>query len=220
MHKLHISRIFIVLLATFSFIDKAKSDVIFDSITGKAQSGTSNISSSVWRGQQFQTGNNSGGYTLGNLVLDMQANTGATKSDLVAQIFNDSSNLPGSAVATLTYNANDIQINILSNVTFSGGDFFLSANSKYWVVLGSNTSSNFAWGYTDDDISPYDPLNARSTTGATSWVDDLTSPYRMIVNATAVPEPGTMALGTIALASGGFGTWWRRKRQAKAENPN
>jgi hypothetical protein len=38
------------------------------------------------------------------------------------------------------------------------------------------------------------------------------------INASAVPEPGTLLLGGIAAACGGTGVWWkRRKRQPQAE---
>jgi hypothetical protein len=40
--------------------------------------------------------------------------------------------------------------------------------------------------------------------------------FDLVANAVAVPEPGTMLLGSIA-AAGGAAAWWRRRRLAQAE---
>lgn len=98
----------------------------------------------------------------------------------------------------------------------SGNSYFLS-----WDILGSGT--DFAWTQSTGSYSgawtanaSYGGYNQGQNLAGTDVTTLLPTgnPYGYSLNAAAVPEPGTLILGSIA-ALGGAGGWWaRRKRKA------
>jgi len=82
------------------------------------------------------------------------------------------------------------------NLYFSGSS---AAASGTWGAAGSKWNNNAftAANITGNDISSWQA-------GENIYVQ---------LDATAVPEPGTLLLGGIAAVSGGAGVWWRRKKK-------
>ena len=80
--------------------------------------------------QQFTTGDNSGGYTLRSVVLNLKQERGAG-SDVHVAIHRDSFGIPGTQLAVLNTPAEPF-----GTTTFSAASALsLDARARYWVVL-------------------------------------------------------------------------------------
>ena len=83
--------------------------------------------------QAFTTGDNSAGYTVTSVGLDLSSGADPTFNFTVGIWTNSNSNLPGSSLVTLTQPSSLIPG--VNEFTTSGIE--LAANTTYWVGLGS-----------------------------------------------------------------------------------
>ena len=178
---------------------------------------------------QFTTGSSSGGYTLHSVTLDMLAVTGSP-GDLTVAIHSDSSDKPGSLVATLSG----------SNPATAGQYVFtcssncaLDKSAKYYVVLtasGGSTGNTYDWtkaelAVNDETLSPANngwvlgsgyhniSQNTWSTEGSVG---------RMKVAAVANPYltagSFTDTTASLGLASYTGAAWWHKRTAPSGSN--
>lgn len=78
----------------------------------------------------------------------------------------------------------------------------------------SNAAASGLWGSAASKWN----TNSFATSNITSGLNNWQSGENIYVqlNASAVPEPGTLILGGFAAAAGGAGAWWRRRKNRKA----
>ncbi len=128
-------------------------------------------------------------------------------------------NTAGTLFATSGTVAGSSILGDAGNITFSGftTNSNLVAGSNYVAVLdltalGGLSISNALQigGTTPIPAGTYSNFNRVQSTGS-GFSADTTQQMYGTINVTAVPEPGTLLLGSIAAACGG-GAWWRRKR--------
>ena len=94
--------------------------------------------------QAFTTGDNSDGYTVTSVGLDMSSGANPTFNFTVGIWTNSNSNLPGSSLVTLTQPASLI----LGVNEFTTSGIELAANTTYWVVVDSDGGGNVLWELT------------------------------------------------------------------------
>ena len=138
--------------------------------------------------QAFTTGDNSDGYTVTSVGLDLSSGADHTISFTVGIWTNSNSNLPGSSLVTLTQPASLTQG--VNEFTTSGIE--LAANTTYWVVVDSNGGGSVIWEGTAADSedstasgwSIADESYDRPYDGDTwgSWTD----PFKFRVTGTAI----------------------------------
>lgn len=192
---------------------KSKAEVIFNNIDSNATA--SPVSGATWAAQRFRF-SGSTNYTLNSVSVKMQRDSGSSAP--ILQIYDGNSSRPSAFQYLLTAPGS---VTTLNTYTFTvPTSFTLNADTDYWVVLkAADAPSSYQWAYAGGISGTGIAFQTESATTADNgfnWVSATITPYQMTVNATAVPEPGTMALGAIALASGGVGTWWRRRRKSNA----
>ena len=97
--------------------------------------------------QAFTTGDNSDGYTVTSVGLDLSSGADHTINFTVGIWTNSNSNLPGSSLVTLTQPAS-----LISGVNeFTTSGITLAANTTYWVVVDSNGGGSAQWEGTASD---------------------------------------------------------------------
>ena len=143
-------------LALFSLLltmqpPPAQAQTVTDLVSNTAESRTANSDGGL--AQSFTTGGNTGGYTLSEVRIRVRA-TGPTSM----KIFEDSSGLPGSELATLT-NPSSIAANSLNTFTAPSGTT-LAANTTYWVYVSKGLFSGGA---------EFRLVASDSETGLTGW---------------------------------------------------
>ena len=145
--------------------------------------------------QAFTTGDNSDGYTVTSVGLDLSSGADHTINFTVGIWTNSNSNLPGSSLGTLTQTAS-----LISGVNeFTTSGIVLAANTTYWVVVDSNGGGSVVWDGTAADSedstasgwSIADESYDRPYDGDTwsSWTD----PFKFRVNGTAIGSPTNSA---------------------------
>ena len=140
--------------------------------------------------QAFTTGDNSDGYTVTSVGLDMSSGTNPTFNFTVEIWTNSNSNLPGSSLVTLTPPASLTHPGV-NEFTTSGIE--LAANTTYWVVVDSDGGGNIQWEGTAADSedstsasgwSIADESYDRPFAGGT-W-NSYTDPFKLRVTGTAI----------------------------------
>ena len=169
------------------------------------------------------------GFTTGTSLYDLNsvdlplAVTGAGNGSPQLQIYSDNAGNPGTAlIATFTNPTFGAQS--LYNLSLSK-PFAMSASTSYWLVLSDSTAASqtkFNWYYSDTFSAPTGQNGsgltylaaARSLNGGAAWTtNNGFAQTGITVNATAVPEPGTYVLGTIA--TGVMAAVTHRRRQKR-----
>ena len=141
--------------------------------------------------QAFTTGDNSAGYTVTSVGLDMSSGADHTINFTVGIWTNSDSNLPGSSLVTLMQPASLI----LGVNEFTTSGIELAANTTYWVVVDSTGGGSVQWEGTASDSedstasgwSIADESYDRSYDGDT-W-SSYTDPFKFRVNGTAIGSP-------------------------------
>ena len=165
--------------------------------------GSEAASGDTWLAASFATGSSSS--TLSDVSLLLANLTSSTVAAQLTLYADDGLNEPGAAVGTLT--ASSGYSTTLSDVTFTGSDLTLSADTTYWVVL-SATSGELDWSYAADDNeigTGFTDTWAASYDAGSTWFTYASSqdagvdPLQMDVETTssvisAAPEPGTAPL--------------------------
>jgi hypothetical protein len=164
------------------------------------------INNTNWAAMSFMTDNNN--YTLADIVLSLEGVSGG--SAVTAKIYNSASNSPNAAVLSFSPITQGL-LNPASftQVTLSGGNFALTANTQYFVVLSgvSTMQNDVLWekenGATATGITGgIAGFVGTSANGGSSWslnpvgTDHQPLLLQVDVNTTA-PEPGTI-FGAIA----------------------
>ena len=145
--------------------------------------------------QAFTTGDNSDGYTVTSVGLDLSSGADHTINFTVGIWTNSNSNLPGSSLGTLTQPAS-----LISGVNeFTTSGITLAANTTYWVVVDSNGGGSAQWEGTASDSedstasgwSIADESYDRPYDGGT-W-GSYTDPFKLRVTGTAIGSPTNSA---------------------------
>jgi hypothetical protein len=176
------------------------------------------------------TANTSVAFTAGSISFT-PTQTISSGSILTLRVFNSNS-------ATASLSALNLQMTVGSGTaTYSGtlvGGGAIAANSYgdfTFDLLTQNYTNNTPFSISSISIAAQttnaDAQWAYNTTTPTfsgAWSTGASSPGMFSLDATAVPEPGTLLLGAIAAVSGGGGVWWKRRRKnveapAKEELP-
>ena len=129
-------------------------DTVLVSNIGQTQAAWNNFNVNDMA-QEFTTGANAGGYTLGSIEIRM--NAGLTElSTPTVKVFSGSAT--GTEVATLS-GPPSLSTNTTQAYTFTASGVTLSASTKYWVV--AEGSGSVGWTNTASD--------AQDTGGASDW---------------------------------------------------
>ena len=176
--------------------------------------------------QQFTTGPDATSIdrvfaSLGNL------DTGTNHSfALQASLYSDNSNaIPGSLLATFTYNQATIPTSGFANVEFDTSPITLSASTNYWFVLQGTYSNpqptddfgSVTWQYTlasGSDVYGPGLLPETNQTFNDTWTiaDNIPFPNEPFLIQVGVPEPSSWVLGSIAILSVITASRWARPR--------
>jgi hypothetical protein len=164
-----------------------------------SSSGSAEIASDSSYAQSFCTGYNSSGYVLNSITLLLNTTSG-TPSGLTVSIYDYNRVYLGSYLGTLTASSTSDEgaVTFTGNITLSGYHFYyivITANTPseagYYSIITVNSSS---YSSTDGWSESYDWT---STNGSKFGI---TSKYvQYAIDATAVPEPSTVALLAVGL---------------------
>ena len=165
----------------------AQAQTVLVSNVGQTRSGSLGLDTHEGA-QAFTTGDNSDGYTVTSIGLDMSSGANPTFNFTVGIWTNSNSNLPGSSLVTLTQPASLI----LGVNEFTTSGIELAANTTYWVVVDSDGGGNVLWEGTAADSedstasgwSIADESYDRPYGGGT-W-GSFTDPFKFRVNGTAI----------------------------------
>ena len=94
----------------------------------------------------------------------------------------------------------------------------LTVGTRYWLIASTENAAFFGWNQTDPAIMGNLFVDSTFPPGADGTVSrEILATLR--VNAlSAVPEPSTAVLGTLAMIFGGALTWFRRRDAARTES--
>jgi len=146
----------------------------------------------------FSTGNSA--MILDSVAVNLANPTGSTGAWNLG-VYADSSTTPGSEIGFANGNADSLIGPSSTIITFGGGGLFLAANTRYWVGITSEEAnpSSIYWNFSNDLSGPEVGSEYFSYLGGV--YSNAGFPYQMRVEATAVPEPASLAcLGVGALA--------------------
>jgi hypothetical protein len=148
-------------------------------------------------GVEFQTGTNAGGYLLNDLQLLFADATGTPIfSGLNVVILSDPSGAPGMNVAVLASSQDPVTAGFFTYSPQTSAT--LDSNTLYWLVI-STTSE---WLGSAHNLSY---TSAATTSSPDGWAFTGNTAFGQpgypifSIDATAVPEPSTLALGTLTL---------------------
>ena len=169
------------------FAPTAEAQTTLVSNVGQTRSGSLGLDTHEGA-QAFTTGDNSAGYTVTSVGLDLSSGADHTINFTVAIWTNSNSNLPGSSLVTLTQPAS--LITGVNEFTTSG--IALAANTTYWVVVDSTGGGSVQWEGTASDSedsttsgwSIADESYDRAHNGDT-W-SSYTDPFKFRVSGTAI----------------------------------
>jgi hypothetical protein len=187
---------------------------------GQPSFGSAAVGSDSWVAGFFATGNNAGGYALDSVQLAMTPASGAPNGFevMLYSVVGLSGPFPGSSLGTLS-GSSDPETGGLYTYTASG--LMLSPSTQYYIVVTAGTSvanGAYAWSVAN---SPPDAIGGWSgdnflltSSDGSSW-NITTGDPQFALTATAVPEPGTIAL----LGLSGLLFFASRRWRAKAQPP-
>ena len=176
------------------FAPTAEAQTVLVSNVGQTRSGSLGLD--TYEGAQaFTTGDNSAGYTVTSVGLDLSSGADHTINFTVGIWTNSNSNLPGSSLGTLTQPASlTLGVN-----EFTTSGITLTANTTYWVVVDSSGGGSVQWEGTASDSED-------STTSGWSIADEsydrpydgdtwgsYSDPFKLRVTGTAIGSPTNSA---------------------------
>jgi hypothetical protein len=170
------------------------------------QGGPNGTPVGLWLAQVFETGSAPGGYSLDSVQLSLDV-TASPAGSVVVYLYGSSGSAPG----TLENTINSGSPSASGIYTFAASGILLSPLTKYWVVATTtadpaaepyawNVSSTFNYASSDNWSMPQTTQYA--STDGTHWLTSyiIADPLQFAVSATAVPEPGMLALAGTGLA--------------------
>ena len=195
----------------------SSTDVIFDTITGNTPTGSVTATSTNWKAAQFLTPEAGDSLTLASVVLNLASNPLGTSFEVAIYDARRDGSEPKDRVGQALRAPQTI---VIGNNTFTPGPSFpkLDTSKEYWVVVKGG-SSEVLWSTAGPSgvISPSSQTDAltatRLNTGDWNSSPASSNPYMMTVNAVAVPEPSTWAMGLAGLAFAVVSALRRRCRQ-------
>lgn len=185
-------------------------DILSDNLS-EATADLEYLSGPVQVAAGFKTDNQS--YTLDNVMLWLG---NPVPGQAALSLYSDNASQPGSLIGTLI--SPSLYFPDLASMTFGGNNLFLDANTSYWIVLQA-LSGQFTWGWTESSFGsgPGFLGNWAVSTSPGAWTTFDSEPTQMQVNATATPEPSSLALLGAGLL--GLGLFAQRKRTVQAVKP-
>jgi hypothetical protein len=158
-------------------------------------------------GAQFLTGTNAGGYVLNSLqLLFADASGNPEISYLRCDLLSDYFNLPSVILTAFIPNDNPTTAGLHTFVPLqpSAPSVILAANTDYWLFFyphGGSSLGYYRYNFTDSVNST--SIDGWRVTGETfsPFSPGQTGLPMFSLNATAIPEPSTLALLATALAA-------------------
>ena len=195
----------------------SSTEVIFDTITGNTPTGSVTANATNWKAAQFLTPDADDKITLASVVLNLASNPLGTSFEVAIYDARRGGSEPNNKIGQSLLAPQTI---VIGNNTFTPGPSFpeLDKSKEYWVVVKGG-SSNILWSTAGATgvISPSSQSGALTATRLNNgnWTSSPAAgnPYMMTVNAVAVPEPSTWAMGLAGLAFAGVSALRRRRRQ-------
>jgi PEP-CTERM motif len=180
---------------------------------GNQPQGFQSVDANNWSATRFNTDANN--YMLTSATLKLYTESGGTGTFFV-KLFSDTAGQPGTALATLASGPNPLSVGFqATDVAFNGLNQPLLANTNYWIVFGDNPGPalDLRWSAVNPGGSGvgYQALRCFTGNQGISWGGfDTDHAMQMQLTASVVPEPGSMLLAGLGLAS----IWrFRRKKQ-------
>jgi hypothetical protein len=195
-----------VVVSLFIFQITHAQGTIYLSNLSETSAGSLQVGSDLWLAADFHTGNDTGGYSLDSITLEMMDATGNPDNFLV-MVYSSVATIaifPGSSLGALNGSANPSTAGIYTYIPASS--LTLLPNTDYFIVLTAATAvadnANYNWSYvTANSYNPSAgwrfPLNGVLTSGnGSSWdgrgfVGDFP---QFAITATPIPEPSSLAL--------------------------
>jgi hypothetical protein len=187
-----------VACALVAAIPGANAALVYDNL-GSSQDGSDPVFSFGPLADSFRTGTKGGRLTdVEALLMSLSASfTGSIEMNLLA----DNGGAPGATLVSLgSMPFADVSTTAFDAYSFAPVvPFFLAANTRYWVELTGSTPNAIQWSWSND-------LSALGVAGESSFSTVFGvnansasfGPYQMAVQ---VPEPGSLALMSLALGA-------------------
>jgi hypothetical protein len=177
---------------------------------GQTPTGNAAVASDAWLAGLFQTGTDSGGYTLNSIQLLMDTASESPNGFTVSLYsFNNGNFEPGSSLGSLAGSTDPSAGGIF---TYTASNLTLSPSTDYFIVLTAATplaSGSYYWSAAN--TSSYDSSDSwileggyDSSSDGSSWFLHRTNPLQFAVYATPTPEPSELALGALGTLFLGF----------------
>lgn len=167
---------------------------IFVSSLGQPTAGSMSVANDTWVAASFQTGPSPGGYALNAIQLLMSQASGIPNGFTV-MLYSFAGTPPHSLAAL---NGSDPATSGV--FTYSGASFSLAPLSTYWFAVTATTpvaTGSYRWSFSDaGDISSNGWKiwgSYQTSADGIHWTRDFKT-FQFAVNATAVPEPSSLAL--------------------------
>jgi hypothetical protein len=165
------------------------------------------------------TANTSVGFSTGSISFT-PTQTISSGSILTLRVFNNSGSTALSALS-LFMDVNSSGLQSYAGTLVGGGSININSYGDFAFNLSTrNYTNSTAFSISSISINSQttnaDAQWAYNTTAPTfsgAWSTGASSPGMFSLDATAVPEPGTLFLGGIAALTGGGGVWWKRRRK-------
>jgi len=195
----------------------SSTEVLFDSITGNTPTGSVTANATNWKAAQFITPDADDKITLASVVLNLASNPLGTSFEVAIYDARRGGSEPNNKIGQSLLAPQTI---VVGNNKFTPGPSFpeLDKSKEYWVVVKGG-SSDVLWSTAGASgvISPSSQSGAliatRLNNGDWNPSPAAGNPYLMTVNAIAVPEPSTWAMGLAGLGFAGVTALRRRRRQ-------
>lgn len=158
----------------------------------------------LMRAETFQTGINSKGYRLNSVTLGMGGSTGSGLGDFVLQLYAAGPFQPTTSLGNFTVPSNPLATGQYTYV-FPNTSLVLAPQTYYAIVVRSPgsvgpTISQYGWRTVSSGPDPIsDPKwlffdHLTNTEGQSTWLSTRSGHFQLSIDATAVPEPGTLVL--------------------------
>jgi hypothetical protein len=183
-------------VAALSLGSTVHAGILYDNLlsTGAGSGGTNSIASSGPFADSFSTG--ASPVTLSQVSLLLSAALPGDGGSFSVSLLSDNSSKPGTAITTIG-TVYDSSLTTSLGVVSLSTSYSLAADTRYWIELtGASTSAG--WSYAASNIGT-NVMNEYNYWSGTTYANSMATAFNMSVS--AVPEPGTFALGAIGIAS-------------------